>query len=551
MKRVRFFIYLLVIIQLFFCLTNVNGTINTVSSSQCRIIPLPEKMTIKEGVFYLNSKTNISYSNQSLKPLCEYLQREIRNKTGVKINKLRLSAFKNTHKCIYLNLVKGYAEEAYKIEVYPNKIICKASTEAGLFYALQSLLQSINFGDRVWSIQSMLIEDSPRFSWRGFMLDESRHFFGKEVVMQYIDLMSKLKLNRFHWHLSDEPGWRIEIKKYPLLTQIGSVGNWSDSKAKGAFYSQEDIKEIVKYASERHVMIIPEIDMPGHATQVSRSYPELSGGGTGRWNGFTLNPAKEVTYNFISDLFDELITLFPSPYIHIGGDEVHYGNQSWFTDSIIQKFISDKNLNDEIDLEHYFVKRVNKIVYQKEKVMIGWDEVVNIKLNPENVKVMWWRHDRTDLLKIALENKFNVIMCPRLPCYFDFVQHEKHEIGRKAPKGKTNNLQSVYYFPDNQKEIIDIINGYENHVLGIQANIWTENVKDKERLDFMTFPRLIALSEAAWSKKDLKDFMSFQSRLRDFMQILNANAIYYFNIFENELTPEPWGPTKKDVIAGG
>ena len=227
------------------------------------------------------------------------------------------------------------ADEAYRLEITPDSVFIQSATVTGAFRGEETLKQLLRSGKGTTS--ACVINDAPRYSWRGFMLDESRHFFGKEKVKQLLDIMASLRLNVFHWHLTDEPGWRIEIKKYPLLTKVGSKGNYHDPSAPAAFYTQEDIKDIVAYAAARHIMIVPEFDMPGHATAACRAYPELSGGGEGRWKDFTFHPCKEETFRFINDVLDELITLFPSPYIHIGGDEVHFGNQEWFTDPAVHQ----------------------------------------------------------------------------------------------------------------------------------------------------------------------------------------------------------------------
>lgn len=283
----------------------------------------------------------------------------------------------------------GDPDESYRLEVTQDSILIDAASAKGVFYARQALEQLARHGKG--KIRCCRIYSSPHYAWRGFMLDESRHFFGKEKVKQYLDLMALLHLNVFHWHLTDEPGWRIEIKKYPKLTEIGAVGNWHDAQAAPQFYTQDDIREIVAYAAERQIMVVPEFDMPGHATAVCRAYPEVSGGGEGRWKHFTFHPCKEETYRFISDVLDEIVALFPAPYIHIGGDEVHYGNQNWFTDPEIQNFIKEKGLVNETGLEHYFIRRAADLVAAKGKKMIGWDEIVDAGISPSKALVMWWR----------------------------------------------------------------------------------------------------------------------------------------------------------------
>lgn len=382
---------------------------------------------------------------------------------------------------------------------------------------------------------------TPRFEWRGFMLDESRHFFGKEKVKQYLDLMEKLRLNVFHWHLTDVPGWRIEIKRYPKLTTIGARGNWHDPNAEPAFYTQEDIREIVAYAAERHIMVVPEIDMPGHATAACRAYPELSGGG----DGFTFHPCREETFQFISHVLDEVVELFPAPYIHIGGDEVHFGNQEWFTDPYIQSFIQSHKLVNESGLEHYFVRRAADIVASKGKTMIGWDEIVDAEVSPQKAMVMWWRHDRKYQLVKALERGYRVILTPRLPMYGDFVQFPTHRVGRRE---SCNMLENVYCFPD---PLLHLAKGYESQLMGLQCCMWTERIADPHRLDFMTFPRLFAVAEAAWTPVNQKNYGRFLKRLMDWLPLLQQLGISYFDPFAPLSTPEPPAPDKEDPLKNG
>lgn len=365
-------------------------------------------------------------------------------------------------------------------------------------------------------------------------------------MKQYLDIMASLRLNVFHWHLTDEPGWRIEIKKYPKLTQIGAVGNYHDPKAPATFYTQEDIKEIVAYAAERQIMVVPEFDMPGHATAVCRAYPEYSGGGEGRWQHFTFHPCREGTYRFISDVLDEIVSLFPSPYIHIGGDEVHYGNQSWFTDPEIQNFIKEKKLVDEKGLEHYFLRRAADIVASKGKTMIGWDEIIDAGISPRKAVVMWWRHDRQHQLVKALENGYRVILTPRRPMYADFTQFGAHKVGRQW--AGYNTIENLYNFPE---PISHLMKGYENQVMGMQMSLWTERVADFKRLDFMVFPRLIALAEAAWTPEKAKECSMFMQRLPYFLKYLDSMDIYYFNPLNPTEREEPGAPEKEDVLQNG
>ncbi|MGM9802700.1 MAG: beta-N-acetylhexosaminidase [Muribaculaceae bacterium] len=446
---------------------------------------------------------------------------------------------------VTFRLVEGVkmAPEAYEMTVTPDSVVLRSSSVAGLMHAQASLLQLVEAGKG--TVEACTVSDAPQYGWRGLMIDESRHFFGKEKVKQYLDVMFRLKLNVFHWHLTDEPGWRIEIKRYPLLTTVGGVGNWHDATAKAQYYTQNDIREVVAYAAERGIMVVPEFDMPGHATAACRAYPELSGGGDGRWRGFTFHPCRETTFEFISNVLDELVQLFPAPYIHIGGDEVHYGNQDWYRDPEIQQFIADNKLVDERGLEHYFVRRVADIVASKGKTMIGWDEIVDAGVSPDKAVVMWWRHDRRYQLLKALESGYRVILSPRLPMYGDFVQHPSHRVGRYE---RCNSVEEVLRFP---ADIAHLFKGYEHQIMGMQYSVWSERIADAGRLDFMTFPRLFAVAQAAWTPLDGRSQKAFMDLLPAYLLWLKGQGIGYFNPFDPDSTPEPPGPDKQDILKQG
>lgn len=512
---------------------------------QPQIIPQPQEIEMGNGLLVLNKKMTISCPYDNTKSEAEYLQKSLKEKIDYN---LKITKGIDRSNQLILITKKELGETEYKITVTTGSAICEGGSPEAIFYAVQTLLQSIDNNGKKYFIPSMKVNDSPRYAWRGMMLDDARHFFGKETVKQILDVMAYLKMNRFHMHLTDEPAWRVEIKKYPKLTEIGAIGSWDDRDAPRAFYTQEDIKEIVAYAAERHIMVIPEIDMPGHATAASRAYPEISGGGTGRWEGFTFHPAKETTYQFIDDVLTEIAELFPAPYIHIGGDEVHYGNKIWFTDPVIQQFIKDNNLKDEVGLEHYFIRRVADIVNSKGKKMIGWDEMLSSGVTPDKAVVMWWRHDKPAQLTLALDKGFDVIMTPRIPCYFDFVQDNSQKTGRRWGDGKYNTLETVYSFP---QSIESRIGNKEKQIIGMQASTWTERIADTKRLYYMLFPRLAAISEDAWTNTDRKEYPRFTEKIKKFYQYLETKEINYFNIFDINSTPEPWGPNKADVIAEG
>lgn len=513
-------------------------TVATSSFAQPALIPFPSSYRGEKGTFVVSNQTVVVCENYELSALADGA-REMKNAYS--------SSETMPADTIYIELTTAtekQGKEGYQLDVTPSRATLKASTVAGLFYAQKTLEQLARLGKG--RIASCRIVDNPRYAWRGFLVDESRHFFGKEKIKKYLDIMAALKLNVFHWHLTDEPGWRIEIKSYPKLTKIGAVGNWHDAKAPAQFYTQKDIKEIVAYAAARQIMIVPEVDMPGHATAACKAYPEVSGGGDGRWKGFTFHPCKEETYKFLSRVFDEIFKLFPSPYIHIGGDEVHYGNQSWFTDPEIQNFIKTHDLKNEVGLEHYFLRRVADMVAQKGRTIIAWDEAVDAGIAPEKCVIMWWRHDKPQQLQKALAKGYRVILTPRRPMYADFVQFGQHRVGRFW--NGYNTIEMVYNFPT---PILPLLKGHEKQVMGLQMSLWTERVADGRRLDFMTFPRLAAVAEDGWTPESMKEQSLFMQRLPRFLKYLDEQGIYYFNPFNPASTPEPDGPAKADVLQNG
>ncbi len=417
----------------------------------------------------------------------------------------------------------GHVDEGYKLRISKTGIIIESTSASGKFYAQQTLKQLMMLSED-GTIPCLEIEDAPRYKWRGFMLDESRHFFGKEKVKQILNQMALYKLNRFHWHLTDNQGWRIEIKKYPKLTSVGSKGNHTDKNAPAKFYTQEEIKEIVQYASERFIEIIPEIDMPGHAASAVRSYRDIAGGNA------SFNPGSEKTYAFLTDVLTEVSEIFPSKWIHYGGDEVRFSSSRWLKLPAVKELMETKQLESVKDVEHYFNQRMADVIGNLNRTTVGWDEIVDAGLDHKKTLVMWWRHDKKHILKKAFEKNFDVVLCPRIPCYFDFVQDDSHKVGRRW-KGFSS-LDLTYAFPAG----LDLV---DSQVMGIQANLWTETVVTEKRLDFMIFPRLLALSEAAWTEGQNKNYEQFLDRLKLHIPQMEREGIYCFNPFQKNENPEP------------
>ena len=431
--------------------------------------------------------------------------------------------------------------EGYVLTIDAKGARIQAATPAGRFYGFQSLLQlceqakSGSVGAGTFSIPSQRISDSPRFAWRGYMLDESRHFSGVEAVKRLLDGMARYKLNRLHWHLTDSPGWRIEIKAYPKLTEVGSRGSESDRRpdAPRQFYTQEEIRELVAYAKARHITILPEIDMPGHADAAVSAYPDHDGGGFTRppgkgtsWPRFTFNPAREETLKFLDTILAETAALFPDAgVIHFGGDEVHFGWQKWPELDEVKSLMKKEGCTKLDDVEAWFNRRmagtINKLGFKTG----GWDEITARNLPADKTVVFWWRHDKPDILHKALAAGYPVVLCPRRPLYFDFVQHDSHKAGRRW--GGFNPLADVYAFP----AALGLTPEQEKSVLGIQACLWTETTATQKRRDFLTWPRLIAMAEAAWTPATRKDFAGFESRLNAQFAWLDAHGLGYYNPF--------------------
>lgn len=504
------------------------------AAQEIPIIPLPNNYEALNVEFTLDKNTQVITEDPQLNAVAGFFKNKVLENSGISI-----TGKNNSGNKIVLALEKERTgdEESYSLEVNANEVRIQAADEAGAFYGIVSLLQLIENGKKENGkifISGWKIDDKPLSKWRGFMLDESRHFFGKKVVKEILDQMARLKLNRFHWHLTDEPGWRIEIKKYPLLTLIGGIGNFDDDLAAAQYYTQEDIREIVAYAKERQIEVIPEIDMPGHATAANKAYPEFSGGGTDKHPDFTFNPGKEETYGYLTDILREIAVLFPSNKMHLGGDEVSFGIESWNKIPEVKKLMQNEKLKDLKAVEHYFLERmVDSSLALFDKV-IGWDEIADASLPTENTIVFWWRHDQPKQLNKALEKGHEVVLMPRIPLYFDFVQDSIHQQGRRWG-GAFSPLQKIYDFV--KEDYIDRPK-YAENVLGIQANLWTEQVKTTKRLEFMIYPRITALAEAAWTEKANRDYDNYLQRLEHFLSDYKKKGIYFFDPIRPRKNPE-------------
>lgn len=497
------------------------------------VIPQPNYTELKNSAVSFENFSGISCSKE-LSAQAAFLREELRLVCGRELGSGSIFAKK-----VRLVYDDRLSPESYEMKVSSRKIEIRGDAE-GVFYGIQTLLQQILDDGK---IQKGIIKDAPRYHWRGFMLDEARHFFGKEEVKRLLDMMAYLKLNKFHWHLTDAQGWRIEIKAYPELALTGGVGTHSDPDVPAQFYTQEDIREIVSYAAQRHIEIIPEIDMPGHASAANRAYPEFNGGGSGQFPDFTFNVGKEGTYKYLCTILKEVGELFPSKYIHIGGDEVFYGSEAWKKDPYVQELMSREGLADIKAAEGYFINRICDSLKTMGKTMIAWDDVLGFTPDKEHSVICWWRHDRPQTLLQSLDLGYSTILCPRKPMYYDFVQHSSHTTGRTwdgfCP------LEDVYAFPDAWYEGWGVEEKDMEAVIGIQSNLWTELVHNTDRLYFMIYPRLFALSEAAWTEPGNKDYESFSRRMEGRYSLMDQLGIYYFDDRDPSAHPEPSGPVIK------
>lgn len=510
------------------------GSRDKVELDRLPIIPYPAHAEILPGHYDASNGFNVTVANPDQLEEATFLVNELEER-GI------TSAIETgeMNKGIIFNTATEIADEGYTLDVTKDRIEIAASTNTGLFYGGQTLLQLI---DNAGNIPCVKIVDQPRYSWRGYMRDDARHFTGVESVKQLLDLMAYYKLNRFHWHLTDAQGWRVEIKKYPKLATVGGQGSHSDPDAPVAYYTQDELRDIVDYAADRHIVIIPEIDMPGHATAANRAYPEYNGGGAGIFPDFTFNPGKEETYQFLTDVLTEVAGIFPGPYMHIGGDEVAYGIEAWKTDPAVRQLMKREGMTDVRQAERYFMNRMIGEVGHLGKTLVGWDELIDLGVDTTTC-IMWWRHDKPQYLTRSLDADYTTVMCPRKPLYFDFVQHERDTVGRIwdgfCP------LDSVYAFPDPWFESIGVTPEQQSHIIGLQANAWSELLHNSDRVDYMTWPRLCAVAESAWSLPENKNFPDFESRLENVYTLLDSLGIYYFDNREPERHPEPVGPVIK------
>ena len=506
----------------------VQNTAN--AQSDLSLIPLPTYTKLSSGNFSINANTPVIYNNPEAKETAHLIANQLKTATGFA---LPIQQQKKDNKAaIFLNLVqdKDLAQEGYRLTV-DHQIRIEAQTTTGLFYGAQTLRQLLppeifsNKKQNVnWVVPKIRIEDAPRLKWRGMHLDVSRHMFAKEDIKRFIDAIASFKFNTLHWHLTDDQGWRIEIKKYPKLTEIGGfreetlVGHLRekprkfDGKPYGGFYTQKEIKEIVAYATERHINVVPEIDMPGHMQAAIAAYPEFGTRPEHKtkvrtfW-GVSANILNmdDKTVQFTKDVLTEVMALFPSKYIHIGGDEAAKG--WWKKSERIQWHIKDKGLKDEHDLQSWFIKDITQFLGENGRRLIGWDEITEEGELADDAIVMWWRQRSHKSINEAAANGHQIVVANNSSLYFDHRQDK--DINEPLNIGGWADLKKVYNY--DPYFLIDKDN--QDMILGVQGQLWTEYIPNYRKLEYMAFPRAWALSEVAWSTPKNRNYEDFKQRL--------------------------------------
>ncbi len=503
-----------------------------VNGQTISVIPAPVSMVQGNGAFSFSPEVKIIFDKE------QSVNANYLNTYLAKYYMVRPLIQPNIKKYIALRLItatdKSVSPEEYFLSVTPDSIIIRGSDE-GIFYGIQTLLQLLPTETKMqFDIPCVEVHDYPRFTWRGMHLDCSRHFFSVEFVKKYIDMMAYYKMNKFHWHLTDDQGWRIEIKQYPKLTEFGSyrketmvAKNFTpyvgDKTPYSGFYTQEQIKEIVNYAAQRHITIIPEIEMPGHSQAAIAAYPELACYGMGydvltKWGGsdVVLCPTPEVL-QFYENILDEVMSLFPGEYIHVGGDEVP--DAHWKKSKTVTDLMLKENIKTYAGVEAYFINTIEKYINSKGRKMIGWDEILDGGVS-ENASIMSWRGTEGGIAAAKHDNY--AVMTPGDYCYFDHCQSKNANeplcIGGFLP------IETVYSYDPVASELTT---EQSKFILGAQANVWTEYLSTPEQIEYMIFPRMIALSEVVWSQKQNKDWSDFVGRLQYHFDLLEFRGINY------------------------
>jgi hexosaminidase len=507
-----------------------------VHAQDIHIIPEPVTLVAKKGKFNMNSSTHIVLAGGGNEANAAFLNQYLKQVYGFQLPiQKKQGAWKNVVVLNYDKMEGNTDPAAYRMEVDADKVYIGGHGNSGVFYAIQTLIQLLPVEKKsTLEIPAVEVMDYPRFAYRGMHLDVGRHMFPVEFIKKYIDYIALHKMNTFHWHLTEDQGWRIEIKKYPKLTSVGGYrngtivgrypGTHNNGERYGGFYTQQEIKDVVAYAAKRHITVIPEIELPGHSSAAIAAYPELScfpqedtkrakrspwhGDTTGKhvqqtWGVFEdVFCPTEYTFKFIENVLDEVMALFPSEYIHIGGDECP--KESWKRSAFCQQLMKEKGLKDEHELQSYFIQRVEKYINSKGRKIIGWDEILEGGLAP-NATVMSWRGEKGGIA--AAKENHQVIMPPGGWCYFDHSQKKNED---SVTIGGYTTVQKVYSYEPIPKELEG---DQAKWVLGAQGNVWTEYMTNIRKVEYQIFPRMSALSEVLWSPKEKRNLPWFEQRL--------------------------------------
>ena len=527
------------------------GSNEMLTAQEIALTPQPAHLTVKDGRFEFGNQLKAKvapYQGDSIRMVFESFKKELQEATGIKVS----STQKEAKARIILDLNPQLPAEAYKLNVSKKQVRIEASRPAGFYYALQTLKQlmprnvmaGVATSDHSqWSLPSVEIEDAPRFEWRGFMLDEGRHFFGKDEIKRVIDMMAIYKMNRFHWHLTEEQGWRIEIKKYPKLTETGAWRNSKvlaygdvkpDGERYGGFYTQKDIKEIVAYAKKKFIEIIPEIDIPGHSQAAVAAYPEFLACDPENkhevWlqQGIStdvINVANPKAMQFAKDVIDELTELFPFNYIHLGGDECP--TNKWQQNEECKKLLSEIGSSNFRDLQIYFYKQLKDYIATKpadqQRQLIFWNEVLhgNTSILGNDITIMAWIGANA-AAKQAAKQGMNTILSPQIPYYINRKQSKLPTEPMSQGHG-TETVEAVY----NYQPLKDVDAALQPYYKGVQANFWTEWVTEPSVLEYLMLPRLAAVAEAGWTPQEKRNYEDFKERIRKDAELYDLKGWNY------------------------
>lgn len=523
-----------ILLAVFFLLACVDREKTETMVTQVNIIPRPVSVKTGPGKFYLSEKTEIIVGSGEQNSAAVFLK-DFLNLQGVPAS---INSKNKPDKSFIFKKIdeQELGKEGYRLKINKKEVTIEANGDAGFFYGVQSLFQL--FRDSSHYLPLVEITDYPRFSYRGLHLDVCRHMFPVSFIKKYIDLMSHYKFNTFHWHLTEDQGWRIEIKKYHKLQEIAAfrketlIGHASASPEKfdgvpyGGFYSQEEIKEIIDYATRRNVNIIPEIELPGHSLAALTAYPHL--GCTGgpyetatTWGVFddVYCAGKETTFEFLEGVLDEVIELFPGKYIHIGGDECP--KIRWKNCPFCQQRLQNEKIKDEHELQSYFIHRIEKYINSKGKSIIGWDEILEGGIAP-NATIMSWRGEEGGIL--AAKQKHDVIMTPMDWCYLDHYQANP-----EAEPLAIGGMTTVHEIYDYEPVPNALSQEEAKYIIGAQCNLWTEYILTPEHVEYMIYPRAIAMSEVLWSEKKAGKYEDFVSRMNHHRSLMTKWNINYAN----------------------